>query len=255
MTTTPLLIALAGAAAVLAMTACSSESESGSADDDSNAAAVQNASLQSQLDERRADFNARADEDTKQTYDRGVQQVGESGVMDTALRVGDDAPDFTLPSATGEDVTLSSLLAEGPVVLTWYRGGWCPYCNIQLKAYQERLADFQAAGAQLVAISPELPDNSLSTREKNELDFVVLSDQGLSVAEQFGIAYTLPTEVQDKFKGRLDLPTFNGDDSWRLPLSATYIIATDGTIRYAYLNEDYRERAETADLLAELGKL
>lgn len=205
--------------------------------------------LDEALAARKAAFTEQAPLEVSKLYDQGVIDVAESGVLDSAKKTGDAAPDFTLPHATGETVTLSELLKQGPVVLTWYRGGWCPYCNIQLHYLQQKLPAFEAAGATLVAISPELPDKSLDTKEKGELDFYVLSDTGNKVADAYGIRYKLPPEIIEAFKGRLDVPGYNGDESWTLPLSATYVIAPDGTITYAYLNPDYRERAEPAVLV------
>lgn len=213
------------------------------------------ASLSQRLEDRKAEFLRAADPAVAQTYERGIEDVRVSGVLQSAKRVGDKAPNFTLRSAKGDSVTLSTLLAKGPVVLTWYRGGWCPYCNIQLRALQEYLPRFQAAGAALVALSPETPDNSLSTQEKNELRFDVLSDIGLTVADRYGVRYRLPQQVENSFKPRLDLAQYNGDDSWNLPLSVTYVIDTQGTIRYAFLNADYRLRAEPSEILAALQSL
>lgn len=171
------------------------------------------------------------------------------------MAVGDKAPNFTLPDAKGQQVSLASLLEQGPVVLTWYRGGWCPYCNRQLSEYQSSLADMRAMKAQLVAISPQTPDNSLSTVEKNNLEFAVLSDQGNQTAGRYGLAYTLPPELVERYKGQLDLSKYNGDDTNRLPLTATYVIDKQGVIRYAFVNEDYANRAKVADILAALKQL
>lgn len=213
------------------------------------------APLASELDAQREQFNQTAPEPLKETFEEGVRRVSQDQVMETALKVGAKAPDFTLTDATGAPVNLATLLADGPVILTWYRGGWCPYCNIQLRAYQDALPQFTALGAQLVALSPELPDNSLSTKEKNNLAFTVLSDTGSAVARAYGVSYRLPDSLIDAFKGRLDIPAANGDDSWELPLGVTYVIATDGTIAYAYLNADYRQRAEPSEIIAALKAL
>jgi peroxiredoxin len=212
----------------------------------------QNTTLQARLDALRADFEKAAPADRIRIYNEGVQAVAAMGVMQSALKAGDPAPDFTLTDANGQPVTLADLLRDGPVVLTWYRGGWCPYCNLQLRAYQDILPDITALGARLVALSPELPDNSLSTVEKNKLAFTVLSDTGNAVAQRYGIAYTLPDSLIEAFKGRLDLPTLNGDDSWELPLAVTYIITTEGTIHTAFIDADYRKRAEPAAILEAL---
>lgn len=210
------------------------------------------AKLKPQLDAMRESFASKAPAETVALYEKGIRDVGSSGVLDTALKVGAKAPEFSLPDAKGERVALSSMLAKGPVVVTWYRGAWCPYCNVQLREYQKAMPEMTALGAQLVAISPQTPDSTLSTQQKNELAFAVLSDAGNAVAKQFGIAYTLPAEVSASFKGKLDLAKFNGDASNELPLSATYVIGTDGVIRYAFVDADYRNRAEPAEIVAAL---
>jgi peroxiredoxin len=173
----------------------------------------------------------------------------------TPMAVGDTAPDFTLPDAKGRQVSLATLLADGPVVLTWYRGGWCPYCNKQLSDYQLSLTDMKAMKAQLVAISPQTPDNSLTTVEKNNLAFAVLSDQGNLIAKQYGLAYTLPADVVARYKNHFDLAKYNGDDTNQLPLTATYVIDKQGVIRYAFVNEDYTKRAEVTEILAALKQI
>lgn len=206
--------------------------------------------LQAQLDARRAEWATDADPEAVRVYQEGVQAVAESGVLERALPVGELAPTFTLPDATGKPVALADLLAKGPVVLTWYRGGWCPYCNLQLRAYQKLLPQLAELGATLVAISPEVPDSSLSTQAKNELAFPVLSDANNAVAEQFGLVYPLPDGVRARFEGRLDLPAYNGDSSWTLPLAATYVINRHGEVVYRFVDAEYRRRAQPADILA-----
>ncbi len=218
-------------------------------------AAINIPSLQDQLDEMRANWSQRADEETKTAFDEGVRLVGATGVLGTAKNVGDAAPDFTLANAMGDQIALSTLLSEGPVVLTWYRGGWCPYCNLQLRSMQEVLPELHAAGAQFVALSPELPDSTMSTKEKSMLEYQVLSDIGNAVGKQYGIVYELPEIVKTRFQGRLDIPGYNGDESWELPLAATYVIDTDGAITYAFVDEDYRKRAEPSTIVAEVKKL
>lgn len=185
-------------------------------------------------------------------YERGIDEVRRSGVLEKALKVGDRAPDFELPDSTGKKVRLSGLLARGPVVVTWYRGGWCPYCNIALRGFHRSLPQIRAEGAGLVAISPETPDNGMTTAEKNHLDFDVLSDRGNKVARAYGVAYKVPKVILDQFKGRLDLARHNGDDASTLPLGATYVIDSDGIIRYAFVDADYRKRVEPSDVIAAL---
>jgi len=209
--------------------------------------------LQSVLDEKKADWAQKASDEIKRIYGEGIESVEHSGILTTAKQVGDQAPNFSLPNAKGETVQLSDYLAKGPVVLTWYRGGWCPYCNMTLRHLQAALPDFQAAGAQLLALTPELPDKSLSTHEKNELAFEVLTDEHLQVAHEYGIVFKLTDEVAAVYKKNFSLEDYNGNDSDELPLAATYVIAADGTITYAFLDAEYRRRAEPVDILAALG--
>ncbi|WP_309399190.1 peroxiredoxin-like family protein [Cerasicoccus maritimus] len=206
-------------------------------------------SLQKDLDARAENFAATAPEPLKKTFKAGIEHVAESGVTASAKKTGDQAPDFTLPNANGEQVALSELLKEGPVVVVWYRGGWCPYCNLQLHAMQGILPQLKEAGAQLVAISPETPDNSLSTAEKNELEFVVLSDNGNAVAKEYGIVYSLDDDTYDILEGRLKLSEYNGSDTKELPLTVAYVIEQDGTIAWDFVDPDYKKRAEPADIL------
>ncbi len=216
---------------------------------------VQQATLQEQLDAKKQNFELKADDAKKKDYKEGIDAVRSSGILSTAKKVGDKAPDFVLTNASGKEIQLSTLLSEGAVVLTWYRGGWCPYCNLTLAALQDELPEFQKQGASLVALTPELPDKSLNTKEKNELQFEVLSDVGNKVAHTYGIVFELTDAVAKRYNDGFQLNAYNGDQSNTLPLAATYIIAKDGTITYAFLDADYRNRAEPAEITAELKKL
>jgi peroxiredoxin len=176
-----------------------------------------------------------------------------SGIAERALKVGDMAPDFALPDVAGRTVSLRETLARGPVVLSFYRGGWCPYCNLELRAYQRLLPEITARGASFVAVSPQTPDRSLSTAEKNALAFPVLSDVGLHAASRFGIAFTLPPDLQALYAAfGNDLSVVNGDGTWRLPIPATYVIAADGRIVLAGIDPDYRNRLDPEQVLAAL---
>jgi len=172
------------------------------------------------------------------------------------LAVGDMAPDFTLPNALGNPVNLADRLADGPVVLAFYRGGWCPYCNIQLRALQGALPEMSDLGASLIAIAPQDPDETLSTTEKNELAFEVLSDTACAVAESFGIAFELPDVLKEIYTdlGNV-LPEKNSADDWRLPIPATFVVGPDGRLAFVDIDADYRNRAEPTDLLAALQKI
>lgn len=208
-------------------------------------------SLADKIAERKAASSKKANPEKKAIYKKGIDMVAESGIVENAIQEGDIAPDFTLKNHLGEEVTLSEQLKKGPVVLTWYRGGWCPYCNIQLAAYQEILPELKEQNAQLIAISPEVPDKSLGTVESNKLAFTVLSDLNLTVAKQYNIVFKLYSEVGKIYKGFFDIKEYNGEEAAEdeLPLAATYVINTDGKVVYSFLDADYTARAEPAKIL------
>jgi len=205
--------------------------------------------LAGELNEFKESWNVKAGEALVNTFENGIEELNTSGMVNRALKVGDKAPEFELKNALKKPVKLSALLKNGPVVITWYRGGWCPYCNIQLRYLQNFLPQFKAAGATLVALSPELPDKSLNTTEKNNLEFEVLTDYNNEIAKEFGIAFTLNDELIDIYNGFHRLETFNGVDTNELPIPATYVIGRDGLIKYAFIDADYRKRAEPAVIL------
>jgi len=204
--------------------------------------------LKEQLDERKQNFELNADEHKKKIYKEGIEAVVESGIVESALNVGDRAPNFKLNNALGEPVELYDYLKKGKVILTWYRGGWCPYCNLTLHQLQQELPNFEANGAHLLALTPELPDKSMTTAEKHELKFEVLSDLENKIAREYGIVFKLTDDVADAYNESFGVNEYNGDNSNELPLAATYIINEDGTIAYAFLDADYRNRAEPAEL-------
>lgn len=170
--------------------------------------------------------------------------------------VGDNAPTFRLTDATGKVVSLANALHNGPVVLNFYRGGWCPFCNLELNALQRALPRFKEFGAQLMAISPEAPDNSLTTIQKHKLAFPVLSDLKSEVAQQYGIVYTVPEYLRSVFeKFGLDLTKHNGTDKVQLPIPATYIIDRQQIIQYAFANEDFTVRADIEEIIGVLKQI
>ena len=200
------------------------------------------------LEEKKANFEMNADDHKKTVFKAGIVSVGESGVLDKAKQVGEIAPDFKLNNALGKPVALSDYLKKGKVVLTWYRGGWCPYCNLTLQQLQREVPGFKANGANLIALTPELPDKSMDTVEKHNLQFEVLSDVGNEIARSYGIVFKLTDDVAKMYEASFGMSSYNGDDSHELPLAATYIINEDGKIGYAFLDADYRNRAEPAEL-------
>jgi peroxiredoxin len=210
-------------------------------------------SLKQELAEYRAGWFKRVPAERQAIMERHIAQL-RNGLAKTALKVGDRAPSIVLSNARGDTVDVGTLLKRGPVVVAFYRGGWCPFCNLELRAFQRLLPDIEAAGASLVAISPEKPDDSLSTAEKNALTFEVLSDVGQKVGRAFRLVYDFSDELKSAYNGfNLDIPAKNGTvGEWALPISATYIIDRDGLIVYAYTDADYRDRADPIDILAVL---
>ena len=209
--------------------------------------------LKQELAEYRAGWFKRVPAERQAIMERHIAQLRD-GLAKTALKVGDRAPSIVLGNAEGETVDVGALLKKGPVIVAFYRGGWCPFCNLELRAFQRLLPDIEAAGASLVAISPEKPDDSLSTAEKNALTFEVLSDVGQKVGRAFRLVYDFSDELKSAYNGfGLDIPAKNGTaGEWALPMSATYIIDRDGVIIYAYTDADYRDRADPSDILAVL---
>ncbi|SFR82694.1 peroxiredoxin-like family protein [Maribacter stanieri] len=174
-----------------------------------------------------------------------------------AIKIGQKAPDFELPNAEGKSIVLKSLLKKGPVVITFYRGNWCPYCNLQLRALQARLDDIYALGATLVAISPQVPDGSLTEDEISKMDFIVLSDQDAKVALQYGVAWQVPEFLAEHMRvdRKLDLEIVNNGNGNVLPIPATFILGQDGVVTWNYVNVDYRTRSEPEEIIEALKRL
>jgi peroxiredoxin len=207
--------------------------------------------LTQQLEEYLAGWMQRVPAERRAAMERHIAHLSQTGADARAKRAGDRAPEIVLPDAHGQTFKVATLLAKGPVIVTFYRGGWCPYCNLELRAYQAVLPRIAAAGASLVAISPEKPDDTVSTTEKNALTFPVLSDVGQKVGKAFGLVYSFTDELRTVYDGfKLDIPEKNGTpDDWSLPLSATYVIGSDGRIMFADTSVDYRRRTDPLDVL------
>lgn len=211
-------------------------------------------SLQNELDAQWAEFVRKAPVGRAELYESMIENLRRQLPIHAALKLGDKVPGFTLPNAFGKPVSLSELLR--PAVLIFYRGAWCPYCNIQLRAYQRALSDISAAGASVLAISPQLPDGSLSTKEMNQLSFDVLSDVGNHVARAFGRVYVLTQDLRTVLKSNgKDLSVINGDGNWELPLAATYVITRDKRIVHAAIEADHRQRLDPDVAVAALRSL
>jgi AhpD family alkylhydroperoxidase len=214
--------------------------------------------LKAKLDAFKADFEAgkppyNVPYSVIETMHRATAELRASGLAGGALKAGDKAPAFTLPDQDGHPVSSAALLTNGPLVVSFYRGVWCPYCNLDLQALEAELPQLKALGASLVAISPQIAANSRKSLRQNKLSFPVLNDSGNDIAAAFGIRYQMPDYLIDLYKSlKNDLPVFNGDDSWTLPLPGRFVIDTDGTVLYAEVDPDYTSRPETELLLPSL---
>jgi peroxiredoxin len=208
--------------------------------------------LQSELDAQKAGFEQHVGPEIARLLSSDIDGLRATGILERAARAGQMLPASPkLIDAHGKAFDLTALAAEKPLILTFYRGGWCPYCNLELKAYQAALSEIHAAGVELVAISPEMPDRSLSTAEKNGLTFTVLSDVNGALATALGVRFQLSDKVLGFYQANgLDLPSFNGDGLWSLPLPATFVIAKGGLIKAVFIDADYRNRAEPSAVLA-----
>ncbi|WP_298240963.1 peroxiredoxin-like family protein [uncultured Bradyrhizobium sp.] len=217
--------------------------------------------LQDKLDAFKADFEGgrlplKPSREVLDIMHRATAELIASGQAQRAKKAGDAAPDFTLKDPEGKPVALRDLLAKGPLVVSFYRGAWCPYCNLELQALQEALPQIVALGASLVAISPQTAPNSRKSERDNKLSFPILSDVRSAVAEAFGIRFALPNELVALYKSfKNDLPVFNDDPAWVLPMPARYVVGRDGIIAYAEVNPDYTQRPDPSELLPVLDRL
>lgn len=210
-------------------------------------------SLKAQIDAYNVQKDAKLPADVLALMNTTNEELIAQHIKDNALQIGQKVESFSLANHKGENIELADLLKKGPVIISFYRGGWCPYCNLELKALNDYLPQFKTQSAQLVAISPQLPDETISTAQKNDLEFDVLSDVSNKVAEQFGLLFTLDERIQALYtQFGIDFEHYYGDKSFKLPLPATYVINQEGIITYAFLNEDYTLRAEPTDIMAAL---
>jgi peroxiredoxin len=213
-------------------------------------------SLQDKLDAVKAEFEIIAPAPIRAIMDEATNDLIASGQAQRALKAGDRAPFFVLPEPDGNLVSSAELLRAGPLVITFYRGNWCPYCNLDLQSLEEAAPAVRHRGAELLAISSQTPVNSRKSQRENALSFPILADEGGRVAEMFRIRWKLSDALQEAYQGfGVDLPMFNGEDSWTLPMPARYVIGQDGLIAYAEVNPDYTLRPDPSELLPTLDRL
>jgi peroxiredoxin len=212
--------------------------------------AAQPDGLQAELDAFRAEWARKAPPEAQALIAAQIAALRDGGAEQRILGAGERIPDIALPDAEGRRQALREL---GPAVIVFYRGGWCPYCNLQLRAWQRHLPDLAARGVRLVAISPQAPDGTLSTAERNALGFPVLSDSEDRAGRAFGVSFALPEDLIALYRrfGH-DLEVVNGPAGWRLPMPATFVVGADGRILFARAEADYRRRVAPAEALAAL---
>jgi peroxiredoxin len=210
-------------------------------------------SFADQRDEFDAGLAEQAPTELLEGFGRIIAEQAAVDYAGRALKVGDRAPDFTLPDQLGRQVTLAGQLQHGPVVLIFYRGEWCPYCNLMLRTYGLRAAEFSERGARLVAVSPQTPDNSLTMAEKHSLQFPVLSDEGGEVIGTYGLKYDVDGQSRKLYEAvGSDVAKFNGKGGWILPAPAVFVIDRERNVRFVAVNGDYTQRAEPDEALAAL---
>lgn len=211
--------------------------------------------LNQQLDRMKQEFVANSPAEVHMEMFRMIREIQQQGIA-TGLPAGAKAKDFLLPDSLGEQISLYEELAKGPVFLTFYRGGWCPYCNLQLRSYEMILPEIKALGGQLIAVSPQTPDNSLSQVEKEQLTFRVLSDNAGLAAASYDLLFDVPDYIQKLYQNfGINLAEYNAAANWKLPVPATFMIDEHAIIRSAYVNADFMKRMEPNEILAELAKL
>lgn len=185
-----------------------------------------------------------------------TEELINSGIAERTLNEGDEIPQINLPNAVGKSINVNSMLKDGPVVINFYRGAWCPYCNLELKALQQALPGIKSLGARLIAISPNTPDNSISSIEKHGLEFEVLTDTGNKIAKEFRLVFNLAEELRPIYQQfNFDIPKYNGNESWDIPIPANYIVNTDGKIVHSFVNADYTQRMEPTEIINKLKEL
>jgi peroxiredoxin len=212
--------------------------------------------LKQEIDAYKAAMAGKAPAEVREVMARCTADLMSSGVGKHALKTGDVMPDFELPNQHGEKRRFYDYLAVSPVVLNIYRGGWCPYCNMEMKALHEALPRIESSGARLVGMAPETPDRAATTAEQNGLAIDILSDSGNRVAEKLGLVFDLPEALRPIYqKFGIDIPAYNGDSSFRLPVPATYIIGMDGKILFDFVNADYTQRLEPSEIIEKLAEI
>jgi peroxiredoxin len=209
--------------------------------------------MEGELQEQSDQSKDRIPDSVKKIMTTQLKDLESSGILNEGAKLGDQIPNGSLLNTKGKKVKIKDQLGENKTIIVFYRGGWCPYCNIQLRHLQKRLPEIKARGGELIAVSPQIPDESLSTRQKNELEFTVLSDPKNKWAKKLGIVFELEGDLKELYqKFGIDLKKNQNSNKWELPLAATYIVDRDGKITYLFKDVDYKKRANIDTLIENL---
>jgi len=207
-------------------------------------------SLKQMIADLQAETLPNVPQEVLQTMMQATNELISTGIAVKAVQAGEQAPEFTLPNTRGESVSLPSLLKKGPVVLNFYRGAWCPYCNLELKALHDALPEITALGASLVSISPNVIEKSAEFAAENPFGFDILSDVDNIVANKYRLVFTLDDKLRPIYEQfGIDLPVFDGNDRFELPMPATYVLRSDGTVAAGFVHEDYTQRMEPSAII------
>jgi peroxiredoxin len=213
-------------------------------------------SLTQELQETYINFKETGPQTAFNTLGSGVQELKKAFDPSKTIQVGQGFPSFELQDATGKLVSKDTLLRDGVLLISFYRGEWCPYCNLELRALQKHLPEFKAKGVSLVAISPQLPDNSISTVEKHELQFTVLSDVDNKLARKLGIVWSQPDTFRPLFQGfGVKWQELYGNENLEIPIPATFLVDKNGVVRNMFLDPDYTKRLDPETALEWATKL
>jgi peroxiredoxin len=196
-------------------------------------------------------FRKRVPLEVQEIMKKATKKLEDASISKNALKVGDIAKDFILPNALEKEVSLNDAINENKfVIVSFYRGTWCAYCNMELRALQLKNEEFKALGAKLIAISPQSPDASMTTKEKNELEFEVLSDNSNVIAKKYGLVFSLADELRPIYESfNINVPSSNDEDSYEIPMPATYVLNKNKEIIFSFIDEDYTKRCEPQDII------
>lgn len=209
--------------------------------------------LQDKLDEYKVGFRKKVPQEKQDVMARATNDLRNSGILNDVVKPGDVIEDFALPNQDGETISLKDLRAKGPVVISFFRGGWCPYCNIELEAVNEAATSFGVEGASLVVISPQTQANSKKSHDEKAPDVDILVDDDNTIARKLGLVFSLPEDLREIYLSfGIDLVQANGNDKWELPMPTRLIIDTDGTVRHVHVEPDYTQRPDPSETLAAL---